>query len=427
MKEFNELNILEDFGYQNEYVRGILRSLLGVLDKDLENNYCLKWTKSLGLSNQSSSQRIYALQSIFDTKIDENTEHKAMFVIHTAVSLIVKLLAYSVLSHLNNKPIEKTPDVLSLKQFLNDIESGTIYKEFGIANMCQDDIFSWYLEAEFNDELYRLLAILKDKATQYIASGSIEKDMIKPLYESMVPKSIRHFLGEYYTPQNIADYILNKSKEFLKSDYKAIDPTCGSGAFLLSVIKDKIYSNRIDRILDEVVGADINPTVIITAKFNYILAVYPSMLKSGIKPNDITVPIYLQDIILVSNDIGKFDLVIGNPPWVRWSDLPVEYKTKIKNNLKNECIFSQDTNYGGVDLNVSALISYKSIENLLNKGGILSFIFPYGVLKNKSYEGFRILKFGDKTMEIKQVLIPSKPFFDGEEPVILILKNTMSY
>ena len=52
-----------------------------------------------------------------------------------------------------------------------------------------------------------------------------------------------------------------------------------------------------------------------------------------------------------------------------------------------------------------------------------SFIFPYGVLKNKSYEGFRNFKFGDKIMEIKMVLESYKPFFDGEEPVVLILQN----
>jgi type I restriction-modification system DNA methylase subunit len=290
--------------------------------------------------------------------------------------------------------------------------------------MCQDDIFSWYLEAEFDDELYRLLTVLKDKTAQYSINSSINEDIIKPLYESIVPREVRYSLGEYYTPQIIADYILSKSKGYLKDDYKTIDPTCGSGTFLLSAIKDKIRSNRIDRILDEVVGIDINPTAVITAKFNYILAIYPLLLKNGIKPSNIIVPVYLEDALLISDSIGKFDLIIGNPPWVRWSALPIDYKAKIRNSLKNEGIFSRDTNYGGIDLNLSALVAYRVVENLLNKDGVLSFIFPYGVLNNKSYEGFRNLKFGDKAMEIKQVIMPSKPFFDGEEPVILIMKHS---
>ncbi|MBX0311044.1 MAG: N-6 DNA methylase, partial [Sulfurihydrogenibium sp.] len=370
MKELNELNILEDFDYQNEYIREMLRSLLNALDKDLENSYCLRWSNSLGLSNQLSSQRVYALQSVLNIKIDESTEYKAVFVIHTTVSLIVKLLAYSILSHLNNKSIRKTLDKASLKKFLEDIESGIVYREFGIANMCQYDVFSWYLETEFDDELYSLLMVLKDRATQYGISGSIDKDMIRPLYESIVPKSVRHLLGEYYTPQSIADYILSKSKEFLRDDYRAVDPTCGSGTFLLSVIKDKIRLNRIDRILDEVVGIDINPVAVTAAKFNYIFAVYPLLLKNGIKPSDIVIPVYLEDTLFISDSVGKFDLAIGNPPWVRWSDLPMDYKTKIKENLKSKDIFSRDTNYGGIDLNLSALIAYKSAENLLNKGGV---------------------------------------------------------
>ena len=406
MKELSETNLLEDFGYKNEYIREILNRFLGLLESDIGNNYYSKWLQAINLSNQTM-------------------QFKSVFAIHTVMSLIVKLLTYGILSHLNNKPIRNTPSLSSLKEFLNDIESGDIYNEFGITNMCQYDVFSWYLETEFDDVLYSLITDIKNKATQYIINSSIDKDVIKPLYESMVSKEARYLLGEHYTPQNIADYILSKSKEFLKDDYKAIDPTCGSGTFLLSLIKDKILSNRIEQVFNEVVGIDINPIAVITAKFNYILAVYPLMLRNRIKPNNITIPVYLNDAIFISDSIGKFDLIIGNPPWVRWSVLPADYKSKLKNSLKDEGIFSRDTNYGGVDLNISALIAYKVSKNLLNKSGVLSFIFPYGILNNKSYEGFRNLTFGDKTMEIKHVLLPSKPFFDGEEPIILILQNTI--
>jgi len=424
MKELNETNLLEDFAYNNGYIKKILNKLLDLLKKNIGATSYLKWLQIINLSNQVSNQRINTLHLIFNN-IDKDSVYKAVFAIHTTISLIVKLLTYSLLSNLNNKPIKKITDVSSLKKFLNDIESGIIYNEFGIANMCQYDVFSWYLEAKFDDELYDLLTVINDKATQYSISSNIDKDVIKPLYESLVPKEVRYSLGEHYTPQNVADFILSKSKEFLKDkvSYKAIDPTCGSGTFLLSLIKDKIKSNRIERVLDEVVGVDINPIAVITAKFNYIFAIYPLMLKNGIKPNNITIPIYLEDAIFIPDYIGKFDLIIGNPPWVRWSVLPADYKLKIKNSLRNESIFSQDTNYGGVDLNLSALIAYKMIKNSLNKDGVLSFIFPYGVLKNKSYEGFRNFKFGDKIMEIKMVLESYKPFFDGEEPVVLILQN----
>jgi hypothetical protein len=97
--------------------------------------------------------------------------------------------------------------------------------------------------------------------------------------------------------------------------------------------------------------------------------------------------------------------------------LPIDYKLKIKNSLNDKSILSRDINFGGIDLNMSALVSYKAMNDLLKDDGILSFIFPHGVLNNKSYEGFRTL------IQVKQILKPSKPFFDFEEPIILILQK----
>lgn len=121
--------------------------------------------------------------------------------------------------------------------------------------------------------------------------------------------------------------------------------------------------------------------------------------------------------------LERFDLVIGNPPWVRWSVLPRAYKDKIKKSLRTEGIFSRDINYGGVDLNICALIACRVIENLLNRKGMLVFLFPQGILTNKSYEGFRNFMFGDRKVYPVLICKPSKSFFPGEEPIILFLKD----
>jgi hypothetical protein len=551
----SETSILMDFGYieKNKLIKELLSEFLEIFLKDnlskKSKMLYSEWLKLFKLSESTNyeyvKQRRQALERIFNTEINKNNEHQAIFVIHTVISLIVKLLIYSFISRLNNHTIEYTPDITSLKRFFKNLESGKNYINLGIINMCQYDFFSWYLDIDFNDKIYTLLASLKNRATQYeyIGNSNIDrlKDTIQRLYENFMPREIRHSLGEYYTPQEHADFILSESKYFLKDkvSYMAIDPTCGSGTFLLSVIKDKIRLNRIEQIFDEVVGIDLNPIAVIMAKFNYILAVYPLLKKMGKVPTDLEIPVYLGDssymptikkiggIECVSykyyfpanmeidfpeivfpldfvksksfitvlqkvetmilddvkkekilaflteeiekimntrlNDlikskisdlidtiinyqkenlnsiwlfifmnylkpfaIGDFDLIIGNPPWVRWSVLPADYKSKIKNSLRNEGIFSRDTNYGGVDLNISALIAYRVTESLLNRGGVLSFIFPHGVLNNKSYEGFHNLRFGDKIMTLQLVLEPSKPFFKGEEPVVLILQNLES-
>jgi len=551
-KFISEISILMDFGYvkKNKLIKELLIEFLEIFLKDnlskKSKMFYSEWLKLFKLSELTNfeyvEQRRQALECIFNTEINENNEYQAVFVIHTIISLITKLLIYSFVSRLTNQKVKHTPDITSLKKFFKNLESGENYINLGIANMCQYDFFSWYLDVDFNDNAYILLTSLKNRAVQYryIEVSDIDKlkDVIQRLYENFMPREIRHSFGEYYTPQNIADYILSKSKNFLndKVCYKAVDPTCGSGTFLLSIIKDKIRLNRIKQVFDEVIGIDLNPIAVIMSKFNYILATYPLLIKIGKIPTDLEIPVYLGDssyiptikkidnikcilykyyfptnieidfpeiifpldfvknknfittlqkveIMIVNNTkkekilafmvgeiektinsslsnllkdkinnligtiikyqkenlnsiwlfifmnylkpfaISNFDLIIGNPPWVRWSVLPADYKYKIKSSLRIEGVFSQDTNYGGVDLNISALIAYRVVENLLNQNGVLSFIFPYGVVTNKSYEGFRNLKFGNKIMKIKQILKPSKPFFEGEEPIILILQN----
>jgi len=92
---------------------------------------------------------------------------------------------------------------------------------------------------------------------------------------------------------------------------------------------------------------------------------------------------------------SDYDVVIGNPPWVRWSNLPTSYKEKITKTLRRKGLFSSDRNIGGIDLNICALITVKAIENFLRKNGRLIFLLPETVLKNKSFEGFRNLITGE--------------------------------
>lgn len=99
------------------------------------------------------------------------------------------------------------------------------------------------------------------------------------------------------------------------------------------------------------------------------LRIFANYLKTGILP--------------------KIDCIIGNPPWVRWNVLPENYRLTVKSKCKLDGLFSDDTNSGGVDLNICALIANKCCEKWLSDNGRLSFLMPQSLLVNKSFEGFR--------------------------------------
>ncbi|MBL7053575.1 N-6 DNA methylase, partial [Patescibacteria group bacterium] len=99
---------------------------------------------------------------------------------------------------------------------------------------------------------------------------------------------------------------------------------------------------------------------------------------------------------LKTGALEKFDLVVGNPPWVSWSALPEKYREKVKSKCRLEGLFSEDKNIGGNNLNICALIANKSLETFMKSNGVLSYIMPKSILFNKSFEGFRNFYIGDK-------------------------------
>jgi hypothetical protein len=551
-KFVSEFSLLTDFGNvtRNKLILNLLRKLFSLSQnyRDRKSQMLfLEWQKLFKLSETTHREyldmRRRVLGDYFDVEINESNEYTCIFNMHTLISIIIKLLTYSFLANLKGRAINSESSIPELKNFYEKLERGEVFKEMEVINMCQSDFFSWYLNVQWDRDFFNLLLALKNRAVLYryakIENPMKLKDALQKLYENFIPREIRHSFGEYYTPPAISDFMVSEAKKILddKISYRAIDPTCGSGTFLISLLKDKLYNKKnknrsIRDIINEVVGIDLNPIAVLMSKFNYLLTIYPYFKKRKENPVNIEVPVYLGDasympteekvgnincltydyyfaqelgiqfpkIVLpvefVKNSnfvfvltkveemieqrkskkeicefifdaigpnllnekikehinnlinriieyhsqnlntiwlfifinylrpfaLNKFDLIIGNPPWVRWAVLPRAYKDKIKKSLREEGVFSRDKNYGGVDLNICALIAYRVVESLLNKGGLLVFLFPQGILTNKSYEGFRNFRFGNKKVFPVLICKPKESFFKGEEPIILFLK-----
>jgi len=119
------------------------------------------------------------------------------------------------------------------------------------------------------------------------------RDLLKKLYHYLLPREVRHNLGEYYTPDWLAQRLLNQvDQEFFTSRNEPVlrrkleklrwlDPAYGSGTFLVLLIKryrelgDRLMvpeDELLEAILKNIVGFDINPLAVVTARVNYLLA-----------------------------------------------------------------------------------------------------------------------------------------------------------
>jgi len=102
--------------------------------------------------------------------------------------------------------------------------------------------------------------------------------------------------------------------------------------------------------------------------------------------------------------IGKVNVIAGNPPWIRWSELPEDYRDRIKPTCERYAIFSQNPFFGGNELDISGMIAYTVTDKWLEKGGVLGFVITQIHFQAPSSEGFRCFNLPDGTkLGIKEV------------------------
>ena len=201
---------------------------------------------------------------------------------------------------------------------LTDIEDGGIYSKRGISNFLEGDFFRWYLEAfnspRLEDAIRGVARALSEfePATTTI-DPEVTRDLLKKLYQYLVPDVVRHHLGEYYTPDWLAELVLNEAGYRGDTRNRVLDPACGSGTFLVLAIqrarefaarKDEPAVETAKNILANVWGFDLNPLAVIAARTNYLFAL--GDLTKTLAAFEI--PVYLADSVLWPKRTGQMML-----------------------------------------------------------------------------------------------------------------------
>ncbi|UZQ49776.1 TaqI-like C-terminal specificity domain-containing protein [Clostridium kluyveri] len=258
-----------------------------------------------------------------------------------------------------------------------------------------------------------------------------DSTILGEVYEKSMNKSERKERGSFYTPYFIVEYIVENTLSNLDVKLnpfvKVLDPSCGSGYFLLKAydilmkkfnenlesirckFKDERYiietknglkniygleywqySNLSYHILKECIyGADLDEKAVELAKINLLG-------KSGINFDFKNNIICCNSLIRwerehkehESSYMGKFweqkyDYILGNPPWV---SLSRKHKKDIEDNLKE--YYSK--NYEGNTYlpNLYEYFIKRSME-ILRVGGRFGFIIPDRLASNLQYKDFR--------------------------------------
>lgn len=265
--------------------------------------------------------------------------------------------------------LDKLKEILSSLEKFNaaEIESGMvnyICKSYNI-NPAKEDILQDYIEINS----YEVVKILET----YKCYDDIS--LIIKIFEKLLEKSNIDEDGIVFTPKYISDYI-SKIINY-NNDIKIIDPGCGCGIFLISVIDylKKNYNIAIkDTINNHIYGIDINEDNVRRCKI--VLYLYSIMNKesiSGIKPNIICSDSLANNWNLLFHT-KNFDYIIGNPPYVNPHNMSKETSKLLRKTFTTTTKGTFNIFYAFIEQGMKHL----------KKTGKLSYIIPNNILTIKS-------------------------------------------
>jgi hypothetical protein len=95
--------------------------------------------------------------------------------------------------------------------------------------------------------------------------------------------------------------------------------------------------------------------------------------------------------------IPRVSHIAGNPPWVKWSHLPPKYAAFIQSYCRGLRVFSDAKYVGGIEADISTVITFSVVRRWLAEGGRLAFYITGTVFTTPSSQGFRRFAVNDKT------------------------------
>lgn len=330
-KAFTPAQLAQDFGSESKVANHAIQALYTAISMAddpktlvLFNEWRIHFSEICGHKVDKPTEKIVSLAEIYGIPTKGLKAPHLLFSLHTYFAFFMKLLAAELVSSVHHLPggtplrkMIQAATPAKLKRELADLEDGSIFRHFNITNFLEGDLFSWYLSSWSPDAeswIRELITKLDSYNPGSLAEDPTEsRDLLKKLYHRLFPRSLRHDLGEYYTPDWLAERVLEGVGYDGDPKARLLDPACGSGTFLvlaIARIRSWYDSHReacdfnedgLGRlVLQNVIGFDLNPLAVMAARTNYLIAIR-DLLSSM---DAVELPIYLCDSIMTPSEHG---------------------------------------------------------------------------------------------------------------------------
>ncbi len=197
-------------------------------------------------------------------------------------------------------------------------------------------------------------------------------------------------IGNFFTPTKWGEFAVEEFGLFEKwiAGQTVFDPTMGEGYLLESLISYGLKRGYdLQQLpIHNLFGAELNESY-----FNNFLVRVKNRYGSLIQREN-----YQNEDIFFQKEERKFDILLGNPPWKNFVDLPEGYKQTIKPKFFEYDLVAnpKDLLLGFSRIDIASLVIRKTIAKNLRKGGKATFFIPLSLLlndgANRSFRSYKV-------------------------------------
>jgi len=205
-------------------------------------------------------------------------------------------------------------------------------------------------------------------------------------------------IGVKFTPLDCA--ILASEKFNIYNSWiegaTVFDPTMGNGNLLAALIeiglREEIQLHELP--IERLFGNELNTTLhseAVERFWNH----YRVDMKANFTNSD-----------FFELETKQYDVIFGNPPWMNFTDLPSEYKEKLKPYVLDYDLVEDKRKLllGGARVDIAALVIQKSIADFLTPKGKAIFFQPLSLLLNDgAHDSFRRYQVNGEQFSLEEV------------------------
>lgn len=205
--------------------------------------------------------------------------------------------------------------------------------------------------------------------------GIISIDEMSVAMELLIPAADKKVNGAFFTPAYIADFIIATIKPEINA--KVIDPSCGSGAFLLAIAR--YYKNTFDKSISDCIRENIYGCDILDYNIERCKLLLSLLAVSNSENISVSQMNLLCCDSLKHNWNKDFDAVVGNPPYVKFQDMDDNTRTFLIENYRTTQFGTYNLYFAFFELGL----------RILKTNGKLGYITPNNYFTSLSGESLR--------------------------------------